>query len=186
MICIVSGPSCSGKSTFLRTHAAGKVSCIPPSAPVIYPARGKRSQPLPICPCFFHYNLLRPADALYKAGTDVTAQYTDFSADRAWKTVSLSPLPKKAIVLVAGKRDLLQRMTQRRRIGENFIFEIFNPRYKSDYWVSLLHAVDLAFLYAGWIRELHELAIDTVLLDASSLLYKTLDIGNLDLESLNA
>lgn len=186
MICIVSGPSCSGKSTFMCSPTAAGISCLYPSIPVIYPARCYQTQTIPSGPCFFHYNLLRPADALCRKRTTSASHHADFSADKAWRTVSQSPLPKSAIVLVVDKKTLRQRMEQRGSVGENFILNIFNPRYKSAHWTELLDSVDLATLYGTWFDELRGLGIDATILDASNPSYRKMHADTLDLAALNA
>ena len=185
MICIVSGPSCSGKSTFVRSPMAARTSCLSPSVPVFYPARAYQTQTIPSGPCFFHYNILRPA-ALRRKRTGLTSHCTDFCADKAWRVVSHASRPKTAIVLVINKTTLRQRMVQRGRVGENFIFNIFNPRYKSTRWTELLDSVDLAALYAAWFDELRDLGINATILDASNPSYRKMDVNTLDLSTLNA
>ena len=77
-------------------------------------------------------------------------------------------------------------MLQRGRVGENFILNIFNPRYKSARWTGLLDSVDLAALYAGWFDELRVLDINATILDASNSSYRKMDLNTLDLSTLNA
>lgn len=186
MICIVSGPSCSGKSTFLHSDAAAEHSRQSPMPPVVFPKDIIRHRQILAAPCFVHYNILRPANALASNWPGTFSSYTDFRADSAWQLISASTQPKTAVVLVAGRSVLHRRMTLRKRIGESYILNIFNPRYKSGHWTSLLDSVDMGTLYSAWLDELKRINIIPTLVDAADPSWRHLDMSSFNPAALNA
>jgi len=177
MICIVSGPSCSGKSTFLASPEAQRLSSLPLAAPVVFPPRLRRPAIKP--PCYFHYNILRPASAWFSRDP------YDFHQDRPWRELTRSPLPKAAIVLIASRRHLQTRMNRRRFVGENPTLGFLNPRYKNRRWMGVLGSVDLEHIYHSWLLELKRHGIPAILVDASDDAYKVLDETSLRSIPLN-
>ncbi len=186
MICIVSGPSCSGKSTFLARSEASRLTRLPDSAPIVFPAQVRKTPDRACVPCHFHYNILRPADASRRNRRTEGLRYTDFASDRAWIMFLQSPLPKTAVVMVAGRHLLRQRMSQRRFVNECFMFGCLNPLYKRRHWLDLLEEIDVEALYRAWLAELERHAIPSILVDAACPFHSTMDPESLSTLNLNA
>ena len=186
MICIVSGPSCSGKSTFLARAESSRLTRLPDSAPIVFPAQVCKTPDCACVPCHFHYNILRPADASRRNGGTEGLRYTDFASDRAWTMLLQSPLPKTAVVMVAGRHVLRQRMSRRRFVNEGFILGCLNPIYKRRHWLGLLEEIDVEALYRAWLAELERHAIPSILVDATCPFRSTLSPASLSTLNLNA
>ena len=194
MLWIVSGPSSAGKSTFLASPRCREITGLGPDAPVRLPnATGIEAGDL--SDSFVHYNLLRPAHRflrlagagkpprraflarLLRRGTahpDDAAfaqAAVDFRDDPAWRAVLAVPSAKKAVVLVAGRERIIERVRERREIEPNRGAEKSNV-YPSKFWLALYARIDLPRLYRAWCDELTACGIDGVLIDSNDLEFR--------------
>src|SRR5687768_7960409 len=106
---VVSGPSCAGKSTYLVSLAReGKL--LPPVAFAF------EQRDLSIPHLALHYNILRPflpagppAELWGVGGASPDGSLGPFARDDRWREFVAGGRPEAAVVLVAGRRTLLER-----------------------------------------------------------------------------
>ncbi len=194
MLWIVSGPSSAGKSTFLASPRCREITGLGNDAPVRLPnANGIDAGELN--GSLVHYNLLRPAHRFLRlagaggpprraflarllrrgaahADDAAFAQASvDFRGDPAWRAVLDAPLAKKAVVLVAGRERIIERVRARREIEPAQGAEKSNV-YRSEFWLALYERIDLPRLYRAWCDELTACGIDSAFIDSNDLEFR--------------
>lgn len=182
MICIVSGPSCAGKSSLLQGAQRQTVTGVAAAMPTRFPSQWERDPDLLAGDCFVHYNLLRPASAASAAETG-KAQSPGFAEDPAWRMLGALDATMQAVVLVASRATLASRMAGRQRIEDPALLPGAGA-YPSAYWLSVLGGVDLASLYASWCRELRRCGIPYRLVSSETPGYAPLPCEQAALRSL--
>jgi hypothetical protein len=159
---IVAGPSSSGKSTFLRSDRAPAITGLPADTPVIRAGRVRDRMPLLLrTDAYVHYNISRP---LFSGGETDPARLVGLDwrrTDRAWRDVASLPVAKRAIVLVADRETLLERVRERRTREPSSTLGYSRRKFRRH-----LRAVDPAAIYDQWREELTQCGIPYVELDA--------------------
>jgi hypothetical protein len=176
MIWIISGPTTSGKSTFIMSARCAELTGLAPGTPVVWPYTASDLDALASTDVLFHFNIMRsrelnrlkPRGSPSATGNSGHDELRGFKFDRygGWSRVAKSSLPKKAVVLVASKQTLSQRMAQV-RIKERPERRGETRNYSHQKWLSLLESVDLAALYRDWLQELRDNSIPYVLVDSN-------------------
>ena len=153
MIWIISGPTCSGKSTFLTSPARKQFTDISPSAPVIFPRNVKEPRTFAKYDFYYHYNILKYANQLLRTDLLKSDNYTNFN-DPMWLKLLSQNSGKKAIVLVVRRSVLEKRVVSRIDSEPKEIRPKHNVRFLRDQKMALLGAVNLDLVYQEWCREL--------------------------------
>jgi len=171
MIWIISGPSNAGKSTFIRSPQCSALTGLPADAPVFFPIGSTRLSGGIDRDCFFHYNILRPADLERRAPSRgapsaSTADAIDFAQDPQWREVTSLPAAKAAIVLVVDAHTLAARAIRRRAVEDSPGVHTTAPIYPRERWLALYGTVNFLELYRAWCAELDGHRIGYRLLDA--------------------
>jgi len=192
LIWIVSGPSCSGKSTFIRSHKAIQLTEIVHS-PVIFPFQNLNKSITYDRDSFFHYNILRPLWILLKKQPILylsllypnrtfwklfginKSKYSflydkwDYKVDLQWVRFLDTGSPKKAVVLVANEHILKKRLLERKgREGNRTARGILKRVYPAKRWAFVYSVMDLPLIYEFWCKELKRAGIEYILLDAET------------------
>lgn len=176
MLCIVSGPSSVGKSTFLESPRCEEITGLPPQTPVIWPNTHARIDELRETDLLYHYNFLREIDRKLRSEQNkATTSNIVFGQDPPWKNLNNRETPKKAIVLVASKQTILQRLGIRTTIETSKAANLPTNKYPSEYWQRLLEGEDLAAIYQAWCGELESRAIPYQIVDATDSTYPILE-----------
>jgi hypothetical protein len=162
MIVIVSGPSCAGKSTFMQSHGATELTGLTPAHPVVFPATLWLQPAVLHTDCYFHYNILRPADR----GGD------GFASDGPWNDLLAHPAPKRAIILLAPRSVLIDRMSRRETIEPPTFTGGSTMPYPQRHWIDLLGRIDVHATYRKWCEELDRRGIPYTLLDSTTDAYR--------------
>jgi SAM-dependent methyltransferase len=162
MLWIISGPSSVGKSTFLTRSRCAAVTGLPAGTPVVWPTAQARLDELGSADAFYHYNILRE-EARGPAG---------FARDASWRNLVQREVPKRAIILVANKHVLIQRMRQRLIIEHATLTGHGETSYPVQHWIDCLERVDLAAVYAAWRQELRDHGIPYQLLSSEDDMYR--------------
>ena len=142
---IISGPSSVGKSTFIESDKAVKITTISKEAPVIFP-KDQIGKVYKLNSDFYmHYNILRPCHmieyfqqtsskysrllTLFFRKLFATEQqnghwdhikgFWNYEIDTKWVEIAHADVPKKAIVLVTNLNTLLKRVKNRKIIEKN-------------------------------------------------------------------
>lgn len=200
LMSIICGPSCAGKSTFISDPRSGQFTGHTASAPIIFPANWQNREHAAGEHFLFHYNTLRTAGKLFgrgpgNAGSRSADGYTTFGHDAAWQRVITSTYTKQAVVLIASRAVLEERMSARLDIepkslgyGGNCLVRLYN-RYRSypgAYWRQVLFRIDLEKLYQAWCEELHRQQIPFTLLNSCDHSYASIAPDDLRHMQLNA
>jgi len=187
MIHIISGPSCAGKSTLLDNAKIYSITNVSSKQAVVFPYEIDSNNRNIQDGCFIHYNLLRTANrvrANIEFNNKARLMY-DFMLDPAWVTITKAPQTKKAIILIASRSVLEQRMSSRRH-GEFINLQGSSPApYPSDDWRKLLNTVDLEKLYFCWIEELKQQKIEFTLVNSENSNYGVMSEDELKHLKLN-
>ncbi len=150
-----------------------------PSSPVVFPdSMLSESVDLEV-DCSFHYNTLRYASYLFDNPSVASGSYTDFSSDPPWAKVLALPCPKKAVVLMASRKILLNRMSSRQYNEPKNLKENSSYRYQNRHWVDVLKRVDLDEFYLSWCSELEKNGIPYMLINSSNELYSIIQPGQI-------
>lgn len=178
MLWIVSGPTSVGKSTFITNPRCADITGLPPETPVAWPATYSRLDEHDATDLFYHYNTLRPLHLKHRYETSdlpekhpVINSATDFGQDPRWNDLIGREIPKKAVVLVAGKQTILQRVRRRQIIESQTLTNREESRYPAQLWLELLESVDIVALYQAWCRELRSHGIPYVLVNSNDGAY---------------
>ena len=129
MIWIISGPTSAGKSTFISSPRCAELTGLAQGTPVVWSSNVNDLDEIASTNALFHYNILRSPELKSLSrrhersmtGNTGADKLSGFKFDRhvPWEKVAKSPLPKKAVVLIASKETLAQRMGQMRPSREN-------------------------------------------------------------------
>lgn len=172
MIAIISGPSCSGKSTFIETGGASRFFEIPDLTSTIFAMDFRPGQLRLDRSYLFHYNLLRPFSKQNSAeGLNISTLQSLFSSpyrkDKAWADLITLSAPKKVAILVANRDTLIARASQREYV-EQGLWDKEPQKYQRDHWVNLMRQIDLFKVYKLWIKELSRSGIEYFLIDSTT------------------
>jgi len=185
MINIISGPSCSGKSAFLQRAQTGSITDLPLNCPIYFPGDISNKTLTLNSPCYVHYNLLRLADHRYRKHDHQIDTHKNFILDSPWNIVCDSPAPKQAMVLLASRSVLKERMLSR-KYDESLKLKIRWPRrYPSNNWLAVLESVDLEKLYLNWCAELRQRGISYKLVNSESQDFELVEVDKIDSLRLN-
>ena len=165
MIWIISGPTCSGKSTFLTSPAKKQYTDISPSAPVIFPRNVTEPRSFAKYDFYYHYNILKYANQLLRKDLLKSENYLEFN-DPMWINLLSQNSGKKAIVLVAPRSVLESRLSSRVDSEPREIRPKHNVRFQQDQKLALLRAVNLDLVYQEWCRELRSNQIPYTLIES--------------------
>lgn len=146
MATLITGPSCSGKSTFIHRHGT--------AANVVYgfevATRGVPSEAL------VHYNMLHHALASIKGGGEPNAE-CDFWEEPVFNAILSSGVVKKAIVIVTPIAELRSRMAGRTLIEPT---RAEPGIYPNALWLKVLESTDLFACYERLYEALEAAGID--------------------------
>ncbi len=164
---IVSGPTSSGKSTYIDEHRAEYDEIVLGNrVPRISIEPGRRYA--------IHYNVLRPLGRVYR----LTGERSVISKVRGWRIarrvdthglferdeiltrVDAFEAEKRATVIVVGREELERRIRERIRREP---LRAQEARYQNEQWLAVLEKVDLDRMYEEWIGYLKDRSIPTEL-----------------------
>ena len=165
MIWIISGPTCSGKSTFLTSPARKQFTDISPSAPVYFPRNITEPRIFANHDFYYHYNILKYANQLFRKDLLNPENYTNFN-DPNWIKLLSQNSGKKAIVLVVRRSVLEKRVVSRIDSEPKKIRPKHNVRFHREQKLSLLGEVNLDLVYQEWCRELRLNQIPFMLIES--------------------
>ena len=193
MICIISGPTCSGKSAFLSNPKNFKWTGYPPSTPVVFPKKILKQEFDLGDDFFIHYNILRYANQLWHAdqfhqnSKDKSDSCINFASELTWNKVISFPYSKMAIILVAKRSVLLDRISCR-EVVEQSRPNFNNPGhpYPQHKWINILKSIDLNILYQAWCSELEKNKIPFTLLDSNNKSYSIIEPSQIRHINLNS
>jgi 2-polyprenyl-3-methyl-5-hydroxy-6-metoxy-1,4-benzoquinol methylase len=183
MLWIISGPTSAGKTTFIASARSAEITGLPPTTPLVFPSADAESFELGPSDAFYHYNILRPvmmgggrrrAKLAMLQGGDFEPDAIDFERDAAWTEVAKSAVAKQAIVLVASKQTLLERIRQRKRVEDPELEGRKVKDYPAQRWLKVIEQIDLGELYQAWCQELRRRDIPYVLVNGSDDRYPTI------------
>ena len=161
--CIVLGPTCAGKSTYLsRVRASMKAEAVPP---VLFGTSFREEPQKRDEPCFVHYNLFNTTP-----GNSFEAIADLFDSCEFWNHIIQSAEAFRAVVLVCSKNTLIERARTRQWV-EQVVTNLSMNVYDSERWVWVLEEVDLLALYQAWMAELERREIPYLLIDSSDSNY---------------
>ena len=159
---IVSGPSCSGKSTLIHKLERG-------GAKVIVGVERAARRLHEHSDAIVHYNILFPFEQHYVLGRgwSIRKRLRLFRLLRdrkrwgvyeaGWRKVAMCNAPRlRATVLVAAREELLQRIAER-----GVIDPLNDPpqAFPSDLWRAIYDTVDLHEVYRLWLAFLRKRGI---------------------------
>ncbi|MBM4310317.1 MAG: ATP-binding protein [Deltaproteobacteria bacterium] len=182
---IISGPSSAGKSHFITSGAAAAVTGLQGDIATLFPDEAKGCNEKPDT-FFLHYNILRPLSIIRaeRAGahggilSKLACLFSRWREPRntiSWphmlnlwqykRDAALDALLRtepliKAIVLVADRQTILDRIRQRETVEPFLQRNRRAARYPGRYWTSVYNAVDLPEIYRRWCDYLRCNAIE--------------------------
>jgi hypothetical protein len=185
MLWLLTGPSCSGKSTLAYGAQRTAVTGAPAGARVEFPATFDPAGLSIGDDVVYHYNILRTADAARSCGLHRRPQDdVDFRSDPPWERLRTLRHPKRAVVLVATRQTLLARMTARDAVEPCLDDE--GPRHPRAHWQAIASAVDLNLVYRSWCDELLANGIELTLVDSGDFAYRPISLADLTRSDLDA
>ena len=148
MICIVSGPSSAGKTTFLESPRALEVTGLPRTTRVWFPKQIGPGNPPTGENAFIHYNILRPFQRTPRP-QDVAFGPDLFAGDKQWRAILALPGEKRAVIVVADRATLVERVKARVDV------ETGDPHaYGVAKWLRLYNTISVDAVYRAWRDEL--------------------------------
>jgi 2-polyprenyl-3-methyl-5-hydroxy-6-metoxy-1,4-benzoquinol methylase len=130
----------------------------------------------------YHYNILRPLDLKRRyelrglpKGQSAISKAADFDRDPQWNYLTRVETAKKAVVLVAGRQTILQRIRQRQVVESPALMDDKDSLYPTQQWLDLIEQVDLVALYRAWCGELRSRDIPYTLVDSSNDAYQVIE-----------
>jgi len=178
---IISGPTSVGKSTFMMSPRCAELTGLPLGAPIAWPGLSTNLEHTDLTNTFYHYNILRPLQQQFRLnrvaqrrGESVPARSVGFGQDQPWAELMRHGAPKQAVVLLADKRTILDRIWQRNTIEDPDLSGRDMGSYPNLKWRQVLEPVDLPALYRAWIQELRQNGISYILVDASDEAYRVI------------
>jgi SAM-dependent methyltransferase len=178
---IISGPTSVGKSTFIMSHRCAELTGLPPGAPIAWPGLSTNLEHVDLTNVLYHYNILRPLQQQFRL--DRAAQRRDaplpprsveFGQDQPWAELLRHGAPKQAVVLLADKGTILDRIRERSTIEAPDLAGRDMASYPNLKWRQVLEPVDLPALYRAWLQELRQHGILYILVDASDDAYRVI------------
>lgn len=179
MFWIVSGSSSVGKSSFIESRSSSEITGLPANTKVLFPQDQGKNE-LVAATCYFHYNIFRCVDLLHG---DLIRQQSPritelaqpaYEDDPGWRAIVNRPGEKSAVVLVATRQTLLQRIRQRTVVEPTPLRSGMELRYPSQYWEYLVGHVNLRQFYLAWLSELTSRHIPYLLVDSSNHNYRSI------------
>lgn len=181
MLWIISGPSSVGKSEFMA-NSCGFIHGLPYKAPIVRATEPHLLDELDQADLLYHYNILRPFHSKERARNQraskqqsIVPSDTGFQQDPSWTRLVSSGRSKKAIVLVASKQTIVQRVGLRQTVENTADVSSQSNDYPSQYWSKLYAEVDLLAVYQAWLRELRALGIPYTLIDSNTRDYSVIE-----------
>lgn len=188
---MVSGPSCSGKSLYIKKH-------IKEGQSVIFPRTIDAIVPGAVGSWIFHYNLFRPFSQLrqmrrlhhllknpllYLEMLSSVKNHRPFDREPGiQKLISLGKAVD-SVVLVVPRSVLEQRMAQRTK--QEILVSELKDNYNREKFIGMSRQIDLADLYKCWIEFLSRNRIDYILIDSLDDQYRKINSVNEMLEYIN-
>jgi hypothetical protein len=163
MIWIVSGPSSSGKSTFLDSPRAQEITGLPPSTVVWFPKEIGGDGPQPGPDAFIHYNILRPLQRSPRP-QDIELGPKLFEGDKQWRAILALPGEKRAVIVVADRATLMARVKARGEVEKGDAHA-----YGVAKWMKLYNAISVDAVYRAWRGELIRRGIHFVEIDGTRI-----------------
>ena len=166
-IWIVSGPSSSGKSTFIASERCRTLTGLDLDMAVITAGSfraGKIERP-----SLVHYNILRP----YVIDRE---QPYNFANDKKWRNICSSGHDLEAIIIRTSRDVLLHRINTRKIVERKAITGKPEKSYNRKKWGTIYSTIQLDELYGQWLLELEKNGIP----------YVTVNGNNSEFEILNA
>ena len=106
--------------------------------------------------------------------------------DSLWVDTSKVAQPKKAVILIASRSVIKDRMLSRQHIEPISLTGKKPVKYRNSRWIEMLNTVDLLRLYLAWCSELEQSGIEFVLVNSKDGCYDFLNKDNLKNLNLNA
>lgn len=189
---IISGPTCVGKSTFIKNKKYLDLTDLHPGTQVLFP-KDLFKEHISINEDFIlHYNFHRLFYDEMRKSTPIKRflrflrilsedenlteklKNVEFSNDIHWRQILRFPAQKKAIVLLANANELKYRVS-RRRVTKDKGKQIIS--YDSKAWLEIYNQLDLFKIYSKWCNELTFHGIQYILLDSTSLNYQRINVS---------
>ena len=185
MLWIISGPSSVGKSEFMA-NSCEFIHGFPYKAPIVRATQPHLLDELEQADLLYHYNILRPLHLKDRARSQrvtkrqsIVPSDTGFQQDPSWSRLVSLDRAKKAIVLVASKQTIVQRVRLRQTVETAANVSSQSNDYPSHYWSKLYAEVDLLAVYQAWLRELRTHEIPYILIDSNTRDYSVIESEDL-------
>ncbi|HEU5433210.1 MAG TPA: methyltransferase domain-containing protein [Thermomicrobiales bacterium] len=143
------------------------------ATPIVWPSSHAQFEEVEGADAFYHYNILRPLQRirhrkLKRSAANDGDQHglPDFQHDPPWMQLATRDQRKQAVVLVASKETIIQRMTQRTITEDSKLKNREDRSYPAARWLNHIHHVDLDSLYHAWLRELDRSGISYILVNS--------------------
>lgn len=191
MLTLLCGPSSSGKSTIYTSGTLARYLGMDtlPAIKFAYEFDGDGNPLAQGSPadCIVHYNMMRPLEALRTMGQRPMSELYDrwsFSLDLAWSKIVSLPGPKQALVLVASKDVLLDRVSARRDIEPDLVAK--DGAYDFGYWRDVYTHANLPLVYSLFVRELESHGIQCRFIASRDQGFEEIDAESIFGELTNA
>lgn len=176
MIWIISGPTSVGKSTFILSPRCAELTGLGPETPTVWAAADFRLDEIDAGDAFYHYNIMRSARLALRRDEDIASNATRFDRDLPWTEIVRRPTAKRAVVLVASKETIVERIATR-TVSEAPEMKNFKPLggYPSRRWLNIVPQIDVPGLYRAWCAELRDHAIPYVLVNSNDSTFAVIE-----------
>jgi hypothetical protein len=174
VIWIIGGPTSVGKSTFIASTRCREITNVAADAAIIIPGQDDKVPAGEKADCFYHYNILRPASLLLRRNNEPDIRATHFENDPKWLELVATRRAMKAVVLVADRDTIIQRVRQR-TIREKESPSPAGRPYNPEHWLTILDKIDMNEVYKSWCAELDRRGIPRLLVDSSNQQYVILE-----------